>query len=178
MVAATRWIRRKVGKTVKSTFTLFGRKWKLPTKIANKKILLPSNPFRMKFALTSSIEPELPLPIDRTQAASVCVIMGWQGPSDSKYDNTREMVASLNTELKEQWPNRLLRKMVRYSKSQGMQAIALLRPEYNPTLTEENMAVHGDDPKVLSKIKSQFYAVARKTGFKKVEGSRYFWIFF
>ena len=169
MVAATQWIRRKIGKATK----LHPPRW-----LENLRLPIPSNPFRMKFALTADIERELPLPLDRSQSDAVCAIMGWQGPSDTKYTNASEKAADFNRLLGEPWPNRLLRDTIRYAKQRGHRAVALLRPEYNPALSRKNLISRGDNPDDLPKIQSQFYAAARKCGMKKFPNSKYLWIFF
>lgn len=165
MLALTKWVRRNIGRAMNIEWI----KAKLP---------IPSNPFRMKFALTSTIEPDIKLPIDRDRPATVCAVMGWQGPSPRKYPLHEEYAKQANEAIGEPWQNFMLKEIVDHARAQGIQAVALLRPEHNKSLTEEHFVKIGLDPKTLPSIRSQFYAAARKVGLKKVRGSKYFWIFF
>ncbi len=148
-------------------------------KLAKKvKLNVKSRLFKIKFILTRTIEPELKLPINRTSEAGICAITNVIGPSTRKYGTVREFVEELNNTLGGDWQNYLLSKVITHSKSQGCSAVALLRPEFNPDLTKEHLIQYGAKPEDVESIRSQYYAAARKTGFKKIKGSKYFWIFF
>lgn len=164
MLALARWVKRK-------TINVLG------IRVPSSKVRAPSNVFKMRFVLTSQIEPELRHPISPEKPASVCVVTGIQGPG-KKFVARKKLVEELNAELGEPWQNFLLREMVSHSRKQGLEALALLRPEYNPGLTDSYLAKHGVSPKEAKQMRSQFYAAARKNKLKKVKGSKYFWILF
>lgn len=178
MIALTGLAGKNIGSILKKEKIIFGKKFKVPQNISETKIKVPSNLFRMKFALTSTIEPGVPHPIDRKSPAAVCAVMGWQGPSQKKYAGHLEHVKHAKKVLGEPWQNFLLKEIIRHAKSEGMQAVALLRPDYNPNLTKEHFVKENADTRNLPGIRSQFFAAARKAGMKKVKGSKYFWIFF
>src|SRR3989338_928065 len=138
----------------------------------------PRNPFRIKFALTSSIEHEFSHPIDRFRPDAVLAIMGLQGPSKRKYASPTRLVNEMNRVVKEPWQNFVLKEFVAFARREGLEAVALLRPEHNPSLSEGYFRSKGLDLEALDGSRRQFYAAARKAGFKKIAGSRYFWIFF
>lgn len=134
--------------------------------------------FRAKLILTRTIEPEVKLPINREAGAGICAITNLIGPTSRKYENTRALVSELNEELKDNWQNFLINEVSNHARSQGCSAVALLRPENNPDLNNAHLAKYGANQETAESIRSQYYAVARKAGFKKVEGSNYFWKIF
>ena len=133
---------------------------------------------KVKFFLTRTIEPELTLPINRASGAGICAITNLIGPTSRKYEGTQAIVQQINETIGTNWQNFLLTEISNHAKSQGCSAVALLRPENNPDLTNRHLSKTGVDLKGAESIRSQYYAAARKAGFKKVEGSNYFWRIF
>lgn len=170
--------RKKVQKMLGDEAKILGMKLKLPKRLAEYEVRVQTNLFKVKFALTTAIEPNLPHPLDRKRPAAVCAVIGLQGPSSKKYSKPLEYSKEATKVLKEPWQNFLLKEIVEHARVQGMQAVALLRPEHNPYLTKKHFVEEGVDPKTIPSIKSQFFAAARKAGLKKVKGSKYFWVFF
>ena len=131
---------------------------------------------KVKFFLTKTIEPELELPINR--ASGICAITNLIGPASRKYEGSQAIVQEINQTIGANWQNFLLTEISNHAQSQGYSAVALLRPENNPDLTNRHLSKTGVDLKGAESIRSQYYAAARKAGFKKVEGSNYFWKIF
>jgi hypothetical protein len=169
MIAFSRFVRRPLQKSTKIRLGALGK----------LRVPLPSNPFRMKFSLTSGIEPRLSLPFDRSRPAAVCAVMGWQGPSPKKYPDSLGLRAELERHLHEPWPNFALKTLVEHARRQGMSAVALLRPEHNPAISREKLRRAGRTAPEIETLYSQYYAAARKAGLKrKIDGSHYIWLFF
>jgi len=145
-----------------------------------RRIKIPGsyNLFKTKLTLTREIEPNVALPIDRTKGMGVCAIIDLIGPTARKYKNTQEIAREANETLGTNWQNYLLREITAHAEKQGCSAVALLRPENNPDLTNEHLARAGVNEEGAKSIRSHYFAAARKAGFRKVEGSKYFWKFF
>lgn len=144
----------------------------------NVKIKTINRLFKVNFTLTRNIEQGIKFPIDITKGAGVCAITNLHGPSKIKYNGTQKLVEEANSILGKKWQIFLLEEIISQAKQNGCSSIALLRPEYNVDLTTKHLVERGALKKDADSIRSQYYATARKTGFKKVAGSKYFWIFF
>ena len=131
--------------------------------------------FKGKFTLTQEIETHLPLPFDRKKV--VCAVTNLIGPTERKYFNSKELAEKTKSELGMPWQNYLLAELIDHAKSQGCGAVAFLRPEFNVDLSKEHLQKAGVSPKEMESIWSQYYASARKTGFRKIEGSKFMWKF-
>jgi len=145
------------------------RKFKIPP------IPVPCQPFKARFILASTIEPQIKHPFKKEKG--VCVITSLIGPGE-KYGENMRMVDSLKQEVGGPWQNYLVRQLVEHSKAQGLGAVALLRPEHNHFLSNEYLAKAGVSSGEAEQMRSAFYAAARKNKMKKVKGSKYFWIYF
>lgn len=157
---------------------LFGEGKKL-NKIGKKiRIKQKSKLFKASFTLTKNIEPNIKFPIDITKGIGVCAITNLQGPSKKKYINTTNIVKNANTAITNNWQIFMLRELTEHAKRKGCNSIALLRPEFNVDLTTRHLVKSGAIRTETDSIRSQYYSSARKTGFKKINGSKYFWIFF
>ena len=84
----------------------------------------------------------------------------------------------LDQELGQKAADFMLEKIIEHAKNQGMQAVALLRPEHNPDLSMTHWQEQGLSTELLASVRSQFYAGTRRMGFKKIKGSKYLWLFF
>lgn len=144
----------------------------------NIKIKTVSRLFKIDFTLTRNIEQGVNFPIDITKGAGVCAITNLHGPSKRKYEGTQRLVQEANSALGKRWQIFLLEEMISQARANGCSSIALLRPEFNVDLTTEHLVKKGVLREDVDSIRSQYYSAARKTGFKKVKGSKYFWIFF
>ncbi|MFA5125618.1 MAG: hypothetical protein WC462_01270 [archaeon] len=164
MLAFSGWLPRKL-------IRVFGKKIPLPG------LKSPVNVFKVRFVLTSSIEPHMNHPFRRDLPAPVCAVTSIQGPG-KKYVNPEKLVADLNEQLHEPWQNYLLGEIVAHAKSQGLDAVSLLRPEYNPNLSNTYLESRGLTSVEIQKMRSQFYAAAKANNLHKIKGSKYFWVFF
>jgi len=164
MLTLSKWIARK-------SIRAFGRDLSL------LHLPAPANVVKLRFVLTSNIEPELSLPIDRRLPASVCAVTSIQGPG-RKYFNPEALAKELTHELGQPWQNYLLSTVISHSRELGFQAVALLRPEYNPKLTDSYLKGFGVSPEEAHQMRSQFYPAAKANGLRKFKGSKYLWIFF
>lgn len=133
---------------------------------------------KVKFFLTRTIEPELNLPINRNSEAGICAITHLIGQTSIKYEDIQAIVQQINQTIGINWQNYLLTEISNHAKSKGCNAVALLRLENNPDLTNQHLSKTRVDLKGAESIRSQYYAAARKAGFKKVKGSNYFWKIF
>jgi len=178
MLAITNWTTRKLGRSLR-TQVLFreGPLQLAPHWFRELKIFLPSNPFRIQFALTSVIEPRLNLPLDPGLPAGVCVAMGMQGPKKIKFENTMGLVREIDAILGDFWQNFLLCELIAHARAQGCQAVAFLRPEHNPALRTEKLHGVGLGDDDIQSIHSQHYAAAKHNHMRKIKNSKFLWFF-
>lgn len=67
------------------------------------------------------------------------------------------------------WANFLLQQIKAHSKALGFRGVAVIRPEFNPSL------LHSLEIDPTGTMVRLYYSAAKKEGFRKVRGSNYLW---
>src|SRR6185369_6616735 len=112
--------------------------------LQNLAMPMPCHPFRLKFRLTSAVSGPIPRSFfSDVNEARVCEVIGILGPKPSRFPHSLQVSRESRQHLQEPWQNFLLGHILRVAQTQGIAAVALLRPEFQTTLTHEHLKEKG-----------------------------------